>query len=136
MLSPGSRRPSLWLCPWSHSHCAPAVLLPTTIVQIDLVTSIGNPSSITTCIQFFYSKLSNSLLPSVYKNSCRLYIASFPDFPHMHGELENEVSLQTHASCYLFLSRSVIYVQTSCDSPLMNSVNKKVCSSIHDTGSA
>ena len=33
------------------------------IAQIDLVTSIGNPSSITTCTQIFYSKLSYLLLP-------------------------------------------------------------------------
>ena len=49
--------------------------------------SIGNPSPVTTCIQFFYSKLSYSLLPSVcipaHHDSCRLYITSFPDFPHM-----------------------------------------------------
>ena len=33
------------------------------IAQIDLLTSIGNPSSIATCTQIFYSKLSYLLLP-------------------------------------------------------------------------
>ena len=89
------------------------------IVQIDLLISVGNPSSITTCTQIFYSKLSNSLLPSVcipaHQDSCSLHITSFPDFPHMLGEPENEACLQTHASCYLFPIK-VSTIQTSLNS--------------------
>ena len=120
MLSPGSTRPSLWFVCYQNTHGHILIVqlqgfvTQAAIVQIDLLTSIGNPSPITTCILFICSKLSNSLLPSVcipaYQDSCRLYITSFPDFPHMHGELENEASLQTHGSCYIFLIK-VITIQ-------------------------
>ena len=64
MLSPGSTCPLLWFVCYQNTHGQFLIVqlqgfvTQAAIVQIDLLISVGNPSPITTCIQFFYSKLS------------------------------------------------------------------------------
>ena len=101
-----------------HSTHGHILILQAAIVQIDLLTSIGNPSPITTCIKFFYSKLSYSLLPSpsvcilAHQDSCSLHIATFPASPHMHEEPEMRLVYKLMAAATFFLIK-VTTIQTS-----------------------
>ena len=82
------------------------------IVQVVLLTSIGNPSPITTCIQLFYCKLSNLLHPSVcipaYQD-CWVCTYLIPRLCTCVEILRTRLLYRFRPSATFFLSSSALY---------------------------